>query len=103
MPGRRKKFRQCRNLEGGRHFKPCGVPACSLEVVQLELDELEALRLCDYEGKSQIEASQSMIVSRATVQRLLDSGRKKILDVLLFSKQLRIPEALPPDASGLED
>lgn len=48
-----------------------------MEIVELELDELEAVRLADYEGKSQIETGEIMNVSRGTVQRLLASGRKK--------------------------
>ena len=61
-----------------------------LEVVTIELDEFEARRLCDNEDKNQIEASEIMHISRATVQRLLSSGRKKIVDSLLNSKALRI-------------
>lgn len=61
-----------------------------LKMVIIELDEFEAIRLCDYEDKNQIEASEVMHVSRATVQRLLSSGRKKIVDSLLNSKVLHI-------------
>lgn len=61
-----------------------------LDMVIIELDEFEAIRLCDYEGNNQIEASEMMHVSRATVQRLLNSGRKKLVDSILNSKALRI-------------
>jgi predicted DNA-binding protein (UPF0251 family) len=37
---------------------------------------------------SQIEAGEAMGISRGTVQRLLLTGRKKIVDVLLHSKEL---------------
>jgi predicted DNA-binding protein (UPF0251 family) len=87
MP-RKCKERTCRRLDGNRNFKPSGIPARDLESVQLNLDEFEALRLCDYDGLSQIEAAESMNVSRGTVQRLLLSGRKKIVDVLLNTKEL---------------
>ena len=56
----------------------------------LKLDEFEALRLCDYDEMNQIEAGEAMGISRGTVQRLLLSGRKKIVDVLLHSKELII-------------
>ena len=56
----------------------------------MELDELEAVRLSDYENKSQIEAGEIMNVSRGTIQRLLTSGRKKILDGLLHSKAIKL-------------
>lgn len=56
----------------------------------LTLDEFEAIRLCDYERKSQIEASKIMGVSRGTVQRILERGRKKIVDSLLNNKIILI-------------
>ena len=87
MP-RRCKQRNCRRLDGDRNFKPSGIPSRELEKVDLKLDEFEAVRLCDYDGLSQIGAGESMGVSRGTVQRLLLSGRKKIVDVLLNSKEL---------------
>ncbi len=82
MP-RGKKRRCCRTLENETIFKPTGIPLSEMEIVELELDELEAVRLADYEGKSQIETGEIMNVSRGTVQRLLASGRKKIMDGFL--------------------
>ncbi len=89
MP-RCKKERCCRRLDGERIFKPLIVPWEELEIVGIDLDEFEAMRLCDLEGKSQIEASEAMQISRGTVQRLLQSGRMKIVDALLHSKGLKI-------------
>ena len=91
MP-RRFKRRHCRRLNGRRNFKPSGVPAVNLETVVLRLDEFEAMRLCDHEEKSQIEAAEAMGISRGTVQRLLISGRKKVLDVLIDAKELVIED-----------
>lgn len=89
MP-RCKKKRKCRGFKNEIVFKPQRIEMHELEVVTIELDEFEAIRLCDHEDKNQIEASEVMHVSRATVQRLLSSGRKKIVDSLLNSKALRI-------------
>ncbi|MBN2628455.1 MAG: DUF134 domain-containing protein [Spirochaetales bacterium] len=89
MP-RRQKFRKCRRLEEGRFFKPSGIPACELVTEELMLDEFEALRLCDYDGLNQIQAAEVMGISRGTVQRLLTSGRRKTVDMLLNKKALRI-------------
>lgn len=99
MPGRRKR-RNCRHFSGGRNFKPSGIPSYKLEKTVLRLDELESMRLCDWDGKSQIEAAEAMGISRGTVQRLLISGRRKILDVILHTKELRIgePDAAPETA-----
>lgn len=87
MP-RRMKRRNCRALDGERSFKPSGIPRTELETIILNIDEFEAIRLCDYDGLSQIEAGESLGVSRGTVQRLLISGRKKVVDALLHTKEL---------------
>jgi predicted DNA-binding protein (UPF0251 family) len=76
---RRKKLRYCRGIEGFNLFKPSGIPLSQLKIVELGLDELEAMRLCDLEGKQQEEAAESIGVSRGTIQRLLQSGRVKLL------------------------
>lgn len=89
MP-RCKKERCCRTLENEIIFKPTGIPLFEMEIVEVEIDELEAIRLCDYEGKSQIETAEVMKISRGTVQRLLNSGRKKILDGLLHQKAIKL-------------
>jgi len=78
MP-RRKKLRYCRSVNGFNLFKPSGIPLSELEILELGLDELEAMRLCDLEDKQQAEAAEVMGVSRGTVQRLLQTGRKKLL------------------------
>lgn len=53
-------------------------------------DEAEALRLIDYEGLLQEEASQRMGVSRGTVWRCLDSARKKVGAMLVEGRELVI-------------
>ena len=92
MP-RFKKERCCRILENARIFKPVGIALSQVEITEIEVDELEAVRLCDYEGKSQIETAEIMKISRGTVQRLLNSGRKKILDGLLHLKAIKLKNA----------
>lgn len=89
MP-RCKKQRCCRLLENERIFKPTGIPLSEMEIIDIEIDELEAVRLCDYEGKSQIETAEIMGISRGTVQRLLNLGRRKILDGLLHLKAIKL-------------
>lgn len=89
MP-RCKKQRCCRLLENERIFKPTGIPLSEMEIIDIEIDELEAVRLCDYEGKNQIETAEIMGISRGTVQRLLNSGRRKILDGLLHLKAIKL-------------
>lgn len=61
-----------------------------MDIIPLANDELEALHLCDGEGKSQIEAGVCMGVSRGTVQRLLAAGRKKVATALAHCQALAI-------------
>ena len=61
-----------------------------LSIVRLEVDELEALRLCDFEDCDQEEAGERMGVSRGTIYRLLKSGRSKLLRAILNSQALVI-------------
>ena len=91
--GRQKKPRYCREFSGYNLFKPSGVPLGQLEIVEIALDELEAMRLCDFDGHDQETAATEMGISRGTVQRLLYSGRKKLVDAVVHGKALVIAEA----------
>jgi len=77
------------------YFKPRGIPLRLLEEVILELDELEAIRLADGEGLYQEQAARQMGVSRQTFGNTLDAAHRKLAEVLLHGKALRI--ARPPD------
>ncbi len=77
-------------------YKPAGIPARILETIEIRMDELEAMRLVDAEGMNQAEAADKMKVSRATVGRLLASGRSKTAAALTSGKALAI-EAGPAD------
>jgi uncharacterized protein len=72
------------------YFKPRGIPAVELEEVVLNLDEFEAIRLADYEQLYQEEAATRMNISRQTFGRIIESARKKIADVLISGKALKI-------------
>ena len=92
MP-RQKKTRYCRGIEGYNLYKPAGVPMSQVEVCELGLDELEAMRLCDAEGHQQEEAAERMGVSRGTIQRLLESGRCKTISALVHGRALSFSDA----------
>ena len=72
------------------YFKPRGIPLDSLEEVILALDELEAVRLADLEGLYQEDAARKMGISRQTFGNIVNSAHKKIADVLLNAKALKI-------------
>ena len=65
-------------------------PGPPMEAVTMAYDEFEALRLVDYEGMLQDEASQQMGISRGTVWRCLDSARRKVATVLVEGRELMI-------------
>lgn len=72
------------------YFKPRAIPLSELEEVDLAMDELEALRLCDYAGLEQGAAAKKMGVSQSTLQRTLAAARRKIAEALTESKAIRI-------------
>jgi predicted DNA-binding protein (UPF0251 family) len=71
-------------------FKPCGVRGASLEKMILDLDEMEAIRLSDFEGLYQQECADRRGLSRTTFSRLIESAHKKISDALLHNKAISI-------------
>ena len=64
-----------------------------LEVVVMRAEELEAMKLVDMEGMSQMEAATKMQVSQPTLCRLLMSGRGKVAEALVNGKAITIKEA----------
>jgi predicted DNA-binding protein (UPF0251 family) len=75
-----------------RGFKPMGIPLPELEVLSLQLDELEAIRLADRQGLYQEEAAALMGVSRVTFGRILQKAHAKLAEALLEGKALLIGE-----------
>ena len=72
------------------YFKPRGVPVSELEETVLSVDELEALRLADLEGLYHEEAAARMNVSRATFGRIVEAARRKVAEVLVRGRALKI-------------
>jgi len=79
---RPKKKRHCDGKLCGKAFKPTGTPLTDLQQISILRDELEVLKLCDYEGLNQKDAGERMGVSRGTVQRTLASARRKVAEAL---------------------
>jgi len=83
----------CRRVCGqpeASYFKPRGIPTVELEEVVLTLDEFEAIRLADHKQLYQEEAAAQMSISRQTFGRIIESAHKKIADVLISGKALKI-------------
>ena len=82
--------RLCRNVKFNpqvNYFKPQGIPVRCLEVVQMSLEEMEALRLKNLEGLEQTEAAKKMNTSQSTFARILASANQKTADALINGKQ----------------
>ncbi|MEO1937343.1 MAG: DUF134 domain-containing protein [Sulfurimonas sp.] len=90
MSGRKKIERNIGADHSGVCFKPCGIRRKELKKVYLLEDEMEALRLADFEGLYQQECADKMGISRTTFSRLIESARKKTADALLHTKALNI-------------
>ena len=89
---RPEKLRRVGCMAGNRAFKPIGRPAASLEVEELRLDELEALRLADLEGLYQEAAAERMGVSRPTFARILARARSAVARALVEERVLVVGE-----------
>lgn len=87
---RPKKTRWVKCDPSERLFKPQTRTKNSAGVIVLTLDEFEAIRLLDYEGLSQEEASEKMRVHRSTVSRIAAAARKKLTQALVEIKALKI-------------
>jgi len=84
------RCRRIRCRPDTNYFKPRGIPLDVLEEVNLALDELEAVRLADFDGLYQEDAAKKMNISRQTFGNIINSAHKKIADVLLHAKALKI-------------
>lgn len=89
---RPKKRRRINCNPSAYYFKPRGIPMYELQEIVLEDDELEAIRLADYQDLSHEEAASRMKISRATFGRILHSARRKIADGILNGKAIQISD-----------
>lgn len=70
--------------------KFCPSPAGAAPRIELRMEELEAVRLKDLEGKEQAECAAAMELSRPTFQRVLYSAREKIAMALVDGREICI-------------
>ncbi len=84
------KCRRIAGTPGAEYFKPRGIPLVELEEVELTLDEFETIRLADLEELYQEDAAKRMNISRQTFGNIIVSAHKKIADVLVNGKALKI-------------
>lgn len=71
-----------------RSFCPNGI--CADDIVTLCMDEFEAIRLVDLEGKTHEQCAKQMDISRTTVTEIYEHARYKLADCIVNGKQLTI-------------
>jgi predicted DNA-binding protein (UPF0251 family)/DNA-directed RNA polymerase subunit RPC12/RpoP len=104
MP-RRKRHRWVEKEPPVSVYKPAGIPAKDLDEILITVDEFEALRLADFQGLSQRDASIEMKISQPTFNRILAAARKKVAEGLVLGNVLRIEGGkymLSDGSGGLE-
>jgi len=74
-----------------KEFKPEGC-CSSVEVIYIEVEEAEALRLKNIEGLCQKKSAVKMGISQSTFQRILTSAYKKVSEALIEGKIIKLRE-----------
>jgi len=102
--GRRRGPRWVSGLPIVRSFGPLDSPIRG--VVQLTYEELEAIKLVDYQGLEQMEAAHMMGISRKSLWTDLHSARTKLARALVDGLAIQIEGGnyvfrVPPPEGGL--
>ena len=71
------------------NFKPEN-PSPQIGDVGILADEIEAIKLHDFDGLDQIKAASEMEISQSTFARILASGRKKMAEAVCMGKAIKI-------------
>ena len=79
----RKKSRYIEKEYNKHIFKPKSIPMSQLASISIGHDELEAVRLVDLDHMRQSDAAEKMGVSSATIQRIIEATREKIVRALV--------------------
>lgn len=72
------------------YFKPQGIKLIDLDVVELSIEELEAIRLKNIGELDQRACAEKMKTSSATFQRILARANKKIALALTEGRAIKI-------------
>ena len=88
MAGRREKLRRVGIIPEYRGFTPDGL--ASGDAIEMTVDELEVLRLCDLEDLNQEAVAQQMGIARATVAAICSRAHRKVANALVNGRALII-------------
>ncbi|MEA2053783.1 MAG: DUF134 domain-containing protein [Candidatus Thermoplasmatota archaeon] len=87
--GRRRRHRWVAGIPPVSQFGPAYARQ-DIDVVNLFIEEFEAIRLVDLVGLSQVEAAVQMGISQKTLWNDLTSARRKVADAIVNGKAIRI-------------
>lgn len=85
--------RGIRRIEGmpqAFFYKPQGIPLRQLQIIDITMEEFEAIRLKDVQELQQEECAKEMRVSQSTFQRIISQARRKISNAIVRGAAIRI-------------
>lgn len=89
MP-RPKKWRRVASIPNVKAFGPIDDNNNNNEIVIMNVEEFESIRLMDLEGLDQSECAQKMAIARTTFQRIYKDAKTKMADAMVNGKILKI-------------
>ena len=87
---RPRKWRKVCCLPRSDQFGPLNDAIDSKNVVIMSIEEYETIRLIDLDGFTQEQCAEQMAIARTTVQGMYSSARKKMAELVVNGKGLRI-------------
>ncbi|PTQ84483.1 putative DNA-binding protein (UPF0251 family) [Trichococcus patagoniensis] len=87
---RPRKWRKVCCLPSNDRFGPLNDEKKPEQIVFMTIDEYETIRLIDQEGFTQEQCAEQMDIARTTVQGMYNSARKKLAELVVNGKMLRI-------------
>ncbi|MCY6372238.1 DUF134 domain-containing protein [Clostridium ganghwense] len=84
------KFRRVMYLPRFRNFGPLELDSNDKDIIYMNIEEVESIRLMDLEGLDQIQCAEVMGIARSTFQRIYSSAKQKVADSLINGKRLKI-------------
>ncbi|HAN76567.1 MAG TPA: hypothetical protein DCQ31_01730 [Bacteroidales bacterium] len=89
MPRPQKSRKVC-NPPKMQGFKPFGIVVCDTEMIIMQYDEYETIKLVNYDNLSQDDAAERMEISRPTLTRIYNSALFKIAQAFVEGKSIII-------------
>lgn len=89
MP-RPKKCRKVCSMPDCGMFVPADAEGNMSDLVEMSIDEYEVIRLIDLKGYTQEECASQMGISRTTVTGIYNDARRKLAEMLVNGKILKI-------------